>query len=107
MKKVILFALGYIMFPLCFTAQPDLKLPEASQANEIKQTIGLTDVKIIYHSPLVNGRKIWGNVVPYGRVWRAGANENTVITFSNDVKINGSALQAGTYGLHMIPNENE
>ena len=55
----------------------------------------------------MNGRKVWGGLVPYGQVWRAGANENTTITFANDVTIEGKPLAAGTYGLHMIPNEND
>jgi tetratricopeptide (TPR) repeat protein len=107
MKKSTLLFAFYFILPFCFFAQAPLKLPEASQANEIKQTIGLTDVKIVYHSPLVNGRKIWGDIIPYGRVWRAGANENTTITFTDDVKINNVPLAAGTYGLHMIPNQDE
>ncbi|HXU25889.1 MAG TPA: DUF2911 domain-containing protein [Bacteroidia bacterium] len=106
-QKRALLALLYFILPMYFLAQPVLKLPQVSQYNEIKQTIGLTDVTIAYHSPLVNGRKIWGDLIPYGKVWRAGANDNTIITFSTDVKINGSALQAGTYGLHMIPNQDE
>ncbi len=107
MKKRTLLIVLHFICPLYFFAQPALKLPEVSQACEIKQTIGLTDIKITYHSPLVNGRKIWGDVIPYGKVWRAGANENTTITFTNDVKINGKLLSAGTYGLHMIPNQDE
>lgn len=106
-SKRTLLALMYFILPVCFLAQPALKLPQVSQYNEVKQTIGLTDVTITYNSPLVNGRKVWGDIVPYGKIWRAGANENTTITFSTDVKINGSALTAGTYGLHMIPNQDE
>jgi len=59
---------------------------------------------IKYHRPLVNGRKIWGGLVPYGKVWRAGANENTTIEFSDPVSVEGKALAKGVYGLHMIPN---
>jgi len=88
-------------------AQPALVLPEVSQRAEVKQRIGCTDVEIVYHSPYVGGRKIWGALVPYGQVWRAGANENTTISFTDDVSINGSALPAGTYGLHMIPDKEE
>ena len=57
-----------------------------------------------YHRPLVNGRKIWGGLVPYGKVWRAGANENTTIEFSDPVSVEGKPLAEGVYGLHMIPN---
>ena len=86
------------------SAQNDLNLPDVSQAAEVKQRIALTDITINYHRPLVSGRKIWGGLVPYGKVWRAGANENTTIEFSDPVSIEGKALAKGTYGLHMIPN---
>ncbi len=84
-----------------------LNLPRASQHALISQRIGITDITINYHRPLANGRQIWGKVVPYGQVWRAGANENTTITFSDPVTIEGQALDKGTYGLHMIPGENQ
>jgi tetratricopeptide (TPR) repeat protein len=84
-----------------------LDLPLQSQRAEISQRIGLTDVTIDYHRPLVNDRKVWGNLVPYGKVWRAGANINTTITFSDPVQIEGKPLDKGTYGLHMIPNADE
>ncbi len=84
-----------------------IRLPETSQAASVSQTLGLTEVKITYHRPLVNGRKIFGTqIVPYGQVWRAGANENTTIAFSDPVAIEGKTLDRGVYGLHMIPNEN-
>ena len=84
-----------------------LDLPRQSQHARITQRIGITDITINYHRPLANGRQIWGKVVPYGQVWRAGANENTTITFSDPVTIEGQALDKGTYGLHMIPGENQ
>lgn len=90
--------------PIAF-AQSDLKLPDVSQAAEVKQRIALTDITVNYHRPLVNGRKIWGGLVPYGKVWRAGANENTTIEFSDPVSVEGKPLAKGTYGLHMIPNQ--
>ncbi len=71
------------------------------------QRVGITDITINYHRPLINGRKVWGGLVPYGQVWRAGANENTTIKFTDPVTVDGHALAAGTYGLHMIPNETE
>ena len=86
------------------SAQNDLNLPDVSQAAEVKQRIALTDITINYHRPLVNGRKIWGGVVPYGKVWRAGANENTTVEFSDAVSVEGKPLEKGIYGLHMIPN---
>jgi tetratricopeptide (TPR) repeat protein len=84
-----------------------LDLPLQSQRAEISQRIGITDITISYHRPLVNDRKVWGNLVPYGKVWRAGANENTTIAFSDPVQIEGKPLDRGTYGLHMIPNADE
>jgi len=87
------------------SAQNDLNLPDVSQAGEVKQRIALTDITIKYHRPLVNGRKIWGGLVPYGKVWRVGANENTTIEFSDPVSVEGKPLDKGTYGLHMIPNQ--
>jgi tetratricopeptide (TPR) repeat protein len=84
-----------------------LDLPLQSQRAQITQRIGVTDVTINYHRPLVNDRKVWGALVPYGQVWRAGANINTTITFSDPVMIEGKPLDKGTYGLHMIPNADE
>jgi tetratricopeptide (TPR) repeat protein len=84
-----------------------LDLPLQSQRAQITQRIGITDVTINYHRPLINDRKVWGTLVPYGQVWRAGANINTTITFSDPVMIEGKPLDKGTYGLHMIPNADE
>lgn len=84
-----------------------LDLPLQSQRAKISQRIGITDITIHYHRPLVNDRKIWDGLVPYGKVWRAGANINTTITFSDPVQIEGKPLDKGTYGLHMIPNADE
>jgi Protein of unknown function (DUF2911)/Tetratricopeptide repeat len=84
-----------------------LDLPVPSQWAEVSQRVGITDITINYHRPLVKGRKIWDGLVPYGSVWRAGANENTTITFSDPVLIEGKPLDKGTYGLHMIPNADE
>jgi hypothetical protein len=80
-----------------------MSLPRQSQRATISQRIALTDVTVVYHRPLVAGRKVFGGIVPYGQVWRAGANENTTIEFSDPVTIEGQALPKGTYGLHMIP----
>ena len=84
-----------------------LDLPRQSQRAEVSQRIGITDITISYHRPLLNDRKVWDGLVPYGKVWRAGANENTTITFSDPVLIEGKPLDKGTYGLHMIPNADE
>ncbi|HXX65440.1 MAG TPA: DUF2911 domain-containing protein [Bacteroidota bacterium] len=88
-------------------AQPQLTLPEPSPKAVVSQTIGIAEVQVVYHRPAVKGRAIWGKLVPYGEVWRAGADENTSISFSHPVSIAGKALDAGTYGLHMIPTEGD
>jgi tetratricopeptide (TPR) repeat protein len=82
-----------------------LDLPLASQRAAAEQRLGVTDIRIDYHRPEVRGRKIWGDLVPYGQVWRAGANENTVITFGGPVTVEGHPLAKGSYGLHMIPTD--
>src|ERR1700719_924797 len=85
----------------------ELRLPTLSQRAVSTQRIGLTDITINYCRPLVGGREIWGKAVPYANVWRSGANENTTITFSDDVSVEGHALPAGTYGLHTIPTADQ
>ncbi len=84
-----------------------LDLPLQSQRAQVSQRIGITDITISYHRPLVKDRKVWGDLVPYGKVWRAGANENTTIAFSDPVQVEGKPLDKGTYGLHMIPTADE
>jgi len=84
-----------------------LKTPRPSPDATVTQFVGVTEVKIDYSSPAVKGRKIWGELVPFGEIWRTGANEATTITFSDAVKVNGSELPAGTYGIHTIPGESE
>ena len=106
MKKINLL-LFFICFSIFVSAQKKMSVPDASQEAAVMQHVGLTKIKISYHSPLTNGRTIWGDVVPYNEVWRAGANENTTITFSTEVMVEGKKLAAGTYGLHMIPTQKE
>ena len=114
-RKMVRAALRGFLFCLLMAAMPGLSpaqsfvldLPRQSQRAQISQRIGITDITINYHRPLVNDRKVWGDLVPYGKVWRAGANENTTITFSDAVQIEGKPLDKGTYGLHMIPNADE
>lgn len=72
---------------------------------EIMQIVGFTEVRISYSRPAVKGRKIWGFLVPYNTIWRAGANEATKFTFSTDVKINGKLLKAGSYSFFIIPTK--
>lgn len=90
-----------------FNIHNPIDLPKKSQQAEVTQRIGYTDIRVAYHSPGARGRKVWGEMVPYGKVWRAGANENTVITLSHEVRINGQQLAAGSYGLHLLPEEEE
>jgi hypothetical protein len=94
-----------ILLVLSVVAQQNLTQPRASQQASVSQRIGLTDITVDYHRPGVQGRDIWGALVPYDQVWRAGANENTTIRFSTEVTINGNVVPAGTYGLHMIPTK--
>jgi hypothetical protein len=116
MRKIHVFALLSVFLPVASFCPAQtvatgetvmLDLPRQSQHAKLTQRIGVTDITINYHRPLANGRQIWGKVVPYGQVWRAGANENTTITFSDPVTIEGHAIDKGTYGLHMIPGENQ
>ncbi len=103
MKRSTILLSAMAAFALGASLRADLNLPDVSQAAVIKQRIGLTDIKVTYHRPLVNGRKIWGGLVPLGEVWRAGANENTTVEVSDAVTVEGQPLPKGTYGLHMIP----
>ncbi len=111
-------------------ASAQIRAPRPSQKASVMQTIGVTDVTITYSRPGVKGRKIWGDppagaaagtatlddararpadavIVPYGRVWRTGANEATTFTVTDDVLVNGQPLKAGTYSLHTIPGRDE
>jgi hypothetical protein len=88
-------------------AYGQIALPRESQRQEIVQTIGDTKLSIIYHRPNVKGRKIWDGLVPYGQVWRAGANEATLFETSRDVTVNGQPLPAGKYSFHIIPAADE
>src|SRR5271169_1472342 len=114
MRNVYRFSLGLLLafgsFASSAKAQfkngsqaTELKLPTLSQRSIITQQIGLTDITINYCRPLAGGRTLWGKEIQYGQVWRAGANENTTIAFTDDVSVEGHPLPAGTYGLHMIP----
>jgi len=99
-------ALATLMLVPAAWAQ-QLDLPRPSPKATVTQTVGLTDVTILYCRPSVRGRAIWGGLVPYDQVWRTGANEATTITFADDVTIEGTKLPAGTYGLFTIPGKDE
>jgi len=88
-------------------ASAQFQLPRPSPKSTVSQTVGVTEVTVVYSRPSVKDRKIWGGLVPMDQVWRTGANEATIVKVSNDVKINGSVLPAGTYSLHTIPGEKE
>jgi len=85
----------------------NFETPRPSPNATVSQTVGVTHITIDYSSPGVKDRTIWGELVPFGEVWRTGANEVTSITFDDPVKINGNELPAGTYGIHTIPGETE
>lgn len=99
---IILFLFGF--FEL--TAQ-QLVTPRPSPKASVSQMVGVTKVTIDYGSPGVKNRVVWGELVPFNDVWRTGANELTTITFDDPVKINGTELPAGTYGIHSVPRKDE
>ena len=90
-----------------FAQNAKVEFPAASPGCTIKQRVGLTDIEITYSRPGMKGRQIFGSVVPFGSVWRTGANSATKIVFSTPVKINGADIPAGTYALFTIPGEEE
>ncbi len=94
-----------LAFPVSLAAQPALDLPRQSPPAVVSQTFGYTTATVKYSRPAVNGRVIWGGLVPYDRVWRAGANEPTTVEFTRDVEVNGTPLSAGTYGLFVLPEK--
>ena len=86
-------------------AQP--AFPRISQGSTVSQVVGISEITVSFHRPGVKGRVIWGGLVPYDKVWRAGANEATTITFSDDAEVEGHKIAAGTYGFFTIPGEKE
>lgn len=109
LRSALLFLAGSVLATGLFAQAPAPKLafPDASPAATLKQRVGLTDIEINYNRPSMKGRTIYGGLVPYGEVWRTGANTATKITFSTDVKLNGTAVPAGTYELFTIPGKDE
>jgi hypothetical protein len=101
-----------MFFLISSSAFAQINTPRGSQKSTVSQTVGISEISVTYSRPSVRGREIWGKLVPYGMnnfrfgtakesPWRAGADENTIITFSNDATVEGKAIKAGTYGLHM------
>ena len=128
-RKFIPFAAALLTL-IAVCAQAQLRTPRPSQKASVMQTVGVTDITIIYSRPGVKGRKVWGDppagapttaatlddartrakdavLAPYGHVWRTGANEATQFIVTDDVLVNGQPLKAGTYSLHTIPDKNE
>lgn len=103
MKKILIAA-----FAVCtlFTADAQLRTPAPSPAQTIKQDFGLSSVELSYSRPAMKGRKVFGDLVPFGKVWRTGANQATTITFGEEVMIGGKKVPAGKYGLLSIPDKN-
>jgi hypothetical protein len=106
MKTLFMPVLCMFVFSQVLIAQ-GFRTPRPSPGAVVTQTIGITDVTIDYSRPGVKDRVIWGQLVPYNKVWRTGANSVTSITFSDPVRVDGNPLPAGTYGIHTIPAEND
>jgi len=100
MKKII-FVLA--MMIANYVTEAQVKTPQASPKSTITQMVGLTNVEIVYSRPSAKGRDVFNNLVPFGKLWRTGANENTMITFSDDVVIDGKTLAKGKYALYTTP----
>ncbi|HEX2122252.1 MAG TPA: DUF2911 domain-containing protein [Thermoanaerobaculia bacterium] len=106
MRKKIALILCFIALAAT-TALAQVRTPRPSPKASLMQNVGLTEIVINYNRPGVKGRTIWGALVPYGKVWRTGANEATTISFSDDVTVNGQKLAKGLYSVHTVPNPNE
>lgn len=104
-KNLMLAAFFSVAFAYCHAQ--NLVTPQLSSTEEIKQNFGLSQIEVSYSRPGIKGRKIFGDLVPYNKVWRTGANNATTITFGDDVMIEGTKLAAGKYGLLTIPNQDE
>lgn len=102
MKKLALIAFLAVL-PYSMLAQ--IKTPQPSPAAKIEQAVGLTDVVVEYSRPGMRDRAIFGNLVPYGKIWRTGANANTKITFSDDITVDGQTVKAGAYAIYTKPSE--
>ncbi len=98
---------GLVFSSSVLAETPKVDFPAPSPACTLKQRVGLTDIEIDYSRPSVKGREIFGGLVPYGQVWRTGANQATKIIFSTPVKLNGTDIPAGTYAMMTIPGKDE
>lgn len=104
MKKIATFIL-FLSF--AYLANAQVKTPQPSPESTVKQKIGLTDIEVNYSRPSVKGRTIFGELVPFGKLWRTGANASTDIEFSNDFKFGDQEVKAGKYSIYSYPNKDE
>ncbi|MGB1308594.1 MAG: DUF2911 domain-containing protein [Oceanihabitans sp.] len=102
MKKFLVLA---IVLTFSFTASAQVITPQPSPFSKVEQKVGVTDVSFEYSRPGVKGRTVFGDLVPFGKVWRTGANVNTKITFNTDFTVGGKTLSAGSYAIYVIPNK--
>jgi len=101
MNKVVLFLIAIVV---SLTVEAQINTPAPSPAAKIMQTVGLTEITVDYSRPSMKGRTVFGDLVPYGKLWRTGANAYTKISFDSNVTIGGSEVKAGTYSIFSIPN---
>ena len=106
-KRIFLRNVFIILLILTISSIAQLSLPRLSPQAMVTQTVGITEIEITYCRPGVKGRIIWGELVPYDKIWRTGANEATTISFSTDVMVNGNKLVKGKYSLFTIPTQTE
>ncbi|SEQ95104.1 Protein of unknown function [Hyunsoonleella jejuensis] len=102
MKKLLLL---FMTCATVYAVQAQIKTPQPSPSAKLEQKVGLTDITIEYSRPGVKGRKIFGGLVPYGEMWRTGANKNTIVTFSTEATVDGQTLKAGSYAIFTKPGE--
>lgn len=100
MKRVIVVL---AMMIASYAIEAQVKTPQPSPKSTVEQVVGLTNVEVVYSRPGAKGRTIFGDLVPFGKIWRTGANENTIISFSDDVTIDGKTLAKGKYSLYTLP----
>ena len=108
MKNTKTFLLAFIAFAgsMSLTTEAQtLKVPAPSPTSTVKQNFALSEITVEYSRPSVKGRVIFGDLVPFGKIWRTGANQSTKITFGEDVSVQGNPVKAGTYALYTIPNK--
>lgn len=107
MKRSIFHKFGFLALSLMLVSLMSNAQEKASPAKTAEGTVNGAKIKISYSSPAVKGRTIWGDLVPHGKVWRAGANEATIFETDKDIKVQGKALKAGKYSFFVIPGEEE